>query len=125
MDALKRFRGVGVPRAFANHKTPEGAAYRTYVTAILARLTLPADAMTTLREAGRLAVELQCAGAELEAERRGHKARRVIARLRRQMVTMRTQLLTMERRLEELAASAPRQSFRDRLAEKAGKETTP
>lgn len=129
MDALKRFRGVGVPRAFANHKTPEGAAYRRYVTAILARLgPLPADAATTLREAGRLAVELQCMGAELEAARgrvrRRAAARRDASRLRRQMVPMRTQLLTLERRLEELAASAPRRSFRDRLADEAAATTT-
>jgi len=48
-----------IPRAFANHRTKVGAAYRLIVQAKLARLgTLPADARPVLRDSGRLAVEL-------------------------------------------------------------------
>jgi hypothetical protein len=92
-----------IPRAFKNHKTPEGFAYAAYLTALMARLgPLPDDASPTLREAGRLAVELAAMGRELEAARARNR-RRDVSRLRRGMVPMRTQLLTMERRLEELA----------------------
>jgi hypothetical protein len=74
-----------------------------YVTALLGRLgSLPADAFPTLREAGRLAVELEAMGRELETAR-ARRRRRDVARLRRQMVPTRTQLITLERRLEELA----------------------
>lgn len=101
-------RGVRIPRAYANHKTPEGAAYRAYVAGILERLgELPADALPTLREAGRLVVELAAMGRELEAAQQ-RRARREISRLRRQLTPARTQLLTLERRLEELAAARPR-----------------
>lgn len=114
MDALKP-GGVRIPRAFADHRTAAGYAYRVYITGLLARLgSLPPDASPTLREAGRLAVELEAMGRELDAARgrptsaRGdskldQRARRDVARLRRQMVSMRGQLLAMERRLEELA----------------------
>ena len=95
----------GIPRAFKSHKTPEGHAYRLYVTAIVRRLgDLPADARPTLREVGRLSVELAALGFELE-QARTRKRRREVSRLRRAMVPMRTQLVNMERRLEELARS--------------------
>jgi len=106
-----RVGSAGIPRAFANHRSRVGHAYRTYLEGILARLgPLPADARPTLRECGRLSVELEAMGLELEAARELHR-RRDVARLRRQMVPMRTQLLTLERRLEELAqhGSAARQ----------------
>lgn len=103
---MRALRG-GIPRAFANHKTPDGAAYRAYVTAIVRQLgTLPDQAATTLREAGRLSVELNRTGQELEAAT-ARRRRRDASRLRRQMIPMRTQLLTLERRLEELAGRRP------------------
>lgn len=113
MRRLKSAVGA-IPRAFANHRTPEGHAYRVYLTGILVRLgPLPKDAAPTLREVGRLTIELDAMGRELEAAR-GRSRRRDVARLRRQMVPMRTQLLTLERRLEERAASRPRStSFAD------------
>ena len=94
----------GIPRAFKSHKSPEGHAYRLHVTAIVRRLgDLPADARPTLREVGRLSVELAALGFELE-QARARKRRREVSRLRRAMVPMRTQMLTLERRLEELAS---------------------
>ena len=106
----RRLRG-GIPRAFTSHKTPEGAAYRRYVRAKVEQLfgagqDAPISCEVTLREAGRLTVELQASGRELE-DARAHKRRRDVARLRRQMIPMRTQLLALERRLEELAAPRP------------------
>jgi hypothetical protein len=102
-----------IPRAFKNHKTPEGAAYRDYVRALLRRLggSLPDDARVTLREAGRLAVELQSMGRDLEAAR-ARRRRRDVHRLRRAMVPARTQLIRLEERLEQLAAASRSSSVR-------------
>jgi hypothetical protein len=58
-------------------------------------------------EAGRLAVELQRLSAALD-EAVARKRRRDTSRLRRQLTVVRTQTWTAERRLEELAKSAPR-----------------
>lgn len=102
MHALKR-AGVAIPRAFKNHRSPEGRAYREYVEGILARLApLPAVALPTLREAGRTAVELERLSADLE-QARGRNRRRDAARARREQFKLREQLVRLERRLEELA----------------------
>lgn len=107
MRALRTAMGA-IPRAFSNHRTPEGAAYRAYLSGLLGRLgPLPPSATPTLREVGRLAVELDAMGRELE-EARGRKRRREMSRLRRQMVPMRSQLVALEQRLERLAAEQPR-----------------
>jgi hypothetical protein len=96
-----------IPRAFRNHRTPEGYAYRTYLCGILARLgPLGPDAAPTLRAVGTLVVDLEAMGRELE-DARLRKRRRDMARLRRQMVPMRTQLKTLEERLEAMAARRP------------------
>ena len=65
--------------------------------------------MPTLREAGRLAVDLNAAGYELDAARRA-KRRKDVARLRRQLTSMRGQFLTLERRLEEMASKDTQES---------------
>jgi hypothetical protein len=78
---------------------------------------LPADASPSLREAGKLCVELEAMGRELEAAR-GRNRRRDVARLRRLMIPMRTQLLTLERRLEELRRQ-PKPSLAEVLAARA------
>lgn len=104
---MRSLKGA-IPRAFTSHKSPDGYAYRCYVGAILAQHgwtaagTCPPAAIVTLREAGRLAVELQACGRDLEAARAKRRLKDV-ARLRKQMTPMRTQLLALERRLEELA----------------------
>lgn len=83
MRALRSAIGA-IPRAFANHRTPAGYAYRVYLTALVARLgSLPKAAGPTLREVGRLVVELEAMGRELEAAR-GRSRRRDVGRLRRQ-----------------------------------------
>jgi hypothetical protein len=106
---MRRLRG-GIPRAFTSHKGADGYAYRRYCRAIVERLgELPAGAEVTLREAGRLTVELQACGRELEIAR-SRKRHRDAARLRKQMTPMRTQLITLEQRLEELAKGARRQN---------------
>lgn len=106
----------GMPRAFKNHRTPEGRAYRAYIQAIQDRLgPLPADARRVLRDAGRLNRDLEAMGFELDTARELHR-RRDVARLRRQMVPMRTQLLALEHRLEELA-QAGSNGRRDPLAD--------
>jgi hypothetical protein len=53
MDAL-RPSGIRIPRAFKNHKTPDGRIYRRYLVSLIARLgSLPPYAEPTLKEAGR------------------------------------------------------------------------
>jgi hypothetical protein len=99
-----------VPRAFRDHRTHDGRAYRAYCRGVTARLgELPPDALPTLREAGRCAVELERLGFDLEAARarRRPPGRRDASRIRRQLVTLRTQLVTLERRLEEHAQARP------------------
>lgn len=102
---MRALRGR-IPRAYKSHKSPEGWAYREYVVALVRRCgweaAIPAEARPTLREAGRLSVELAALGFELEAAR-ARKRRRDVSRLRRQMVPMRTQLIKLEERLEALA----------------------
>lgn len=96
--------GVAIPRAFRNHRSKDGHRYRAHVCAILARLgDLPADARPTLREAGRLAVELEHLAGELETAR-SRRRQGEMRRVRRQQFAMREQLTRLERRLEELAA---------------------
>ena len=70
---------------------------------------MPAIALTTLREAGRAAVELERLGLDLEAARARNR-RRDAARIRRQQFMLREQLARLERRLEELSAKRNGQS---------------
>ena len=94
--------GVRIPRAFADHRTVAGHRYRAYTTAILARLgPLSADGMVTLREAGRVVVELELLSEDLEAVR---KDRRAAERIRRRQFALREQLGRLEGRLESLTA---------------------
>ena len=103
MRALKAQNGR-IPRGYPDHRRLEGRQYTAYCRAVLARFgPLPDVALPTLREAGRLVVELDAIGREL-ALARTRRRRRDAARLRRQMTPMRTQLLKLEERLEHLAA---------------------
>ena len=102
MRALKSPIGV-IPRAFRNHRTPEGYAFRVYCLAAQAQWgPLPAVARVTLKEAGRASVELERLAVALEAAT-ARKQRRECARLRKQTFMLREQLARLERRLEELA----------------------
>ena len=104
-----------IPRAFANHRTKVGAAYRLIVQAKLARLgTLPADARPVLREWGRLACELELLGERLDAVRALKQPRRAeLRRLQSESRKCRVQLLMYERRLDELAAATKPEGTRD------------
>jgi hypothetical protein len=98
----------GIPRAFKNHKNPDGFAYRAYVVALKKRLPgLPTHAAPTLREAGLTVVDLTRARAELEelrARRGPGKRKGQERRVRAEQRKLRVQLLMLERRLEDLAA---------------------
>lgn len=115
MTALKRGRGPAIPRAFKDHRTHAGRAYRAHLAALIARLgQLPADAAPTLREAGRAAVELERLGQDLETARARHRQRDA-ARARRAQFMLREQLVRLERRLEELAKDQPRPGLAERF----------
>ena len=119
MRALRHPNGV-LPRGYLDHRTTDGRLYTSYLRAILDRLgPLPKSADPSLREVGRLVVELQVVGRELDVAKTSPKRRRDVARLRRQMVPMRTQLITLERRLEELATDRPTSSLTDFLSQRA------
>jgi len=97
----------GVPRAWRNHKTPEGATYREYCQAIVQGfkrrgLSLPKEGMPTLKEAGMVVIELGRLHRDAQSPRRTQLERR---RLRREVRGLRVQLVALERRLEEIAKS--------------------
>jgi len=98
-----------IPRAFANHRTPEGAAYRLYCQGKLARLgPLPDDARPLLREAGRITVELDLLGRRRDAIRAFKKPRKLeLRQLGSESRKLRVQLLMLERRLDDMAAASP------------------
>ena len=99
---MRRLAG-GFLRTFANHRTPEGYAYREILRAKVEALgPLPKDARVTLREYGRLVLDMQRLHEEQDrAVARGHvtMARRIAKRL----TPMRTQLAAVEERLDGLA----------------------
>lgn len=100
----------GIPRGFQNHRTRNGGIYRAYCRGIVERHgggPLPADVLPLLREAGRLAVDLERLAAALETAITARR-RRDQARIRRQQTISRTQLLTFEQRLEERLAGRVR-----------------
>lgn len=97
-----------IPRAFGNHKTPEGRIYGAYVRALQERLgPLPASAAPLLRQAGRLLVEIQ--GIESDYDKARARSRQTdMRRLRRHLTGARALLLKTEERLETIAAREPR-----------------
>ncbi len=104
MLALRHKNGQ-LPRGYADHRTSEGRLYTSYLRAILDRLgPLPKSADPTLRDVGRLVVELEGMGLELAAAKSSPKRRMDVNRLRRQMVAMQKNLLKLELRLEDLAS---------------------
>ncbi len=90
-----------IPRAIANHKTPEGWAYGSYCRSQIARLgPIPHDAKPTLREAGLVVVDLIRARENLERVQkpRFYEAKR---RYAREILHLRHMLMLLERRLEQ------------------------
>src|SRR5262245_1353071 len=104
---MRRLRSPegAIPRGMLDHRTNDGRRYTAYCRTVLATYgVLPAIAQTTLREAGRAAVELERLGLALERAR-ARKRRSEVARLRRASFALREQLARLERRLAELAAT--------------------
>jgi hypothetical protein len=111
---MKALRG-GISRAFRDHRTPEARRYRGYCLDFIDRVgALPRSAWPSLKAAGVAVVELDRLTLDLDVARAGRR-RRDQNRIRRQMVILRTQLVTLERRLEELAAARPAESFTEAL----------
>ena len=100
-----------IPRGMRNHRSVAGRESSTYLRGLMERLgALPAGCAATLRQAGRLHVELLALEAEYDkamAQRRLTVARR----LRRSMTGSRVLLLRLEERLEHLAAMAEPAAF--------------
>jgi hypothetical protein len=104
---MRRLRSpIGViPRAYPDSRKVEARRYREYcITVQEAWGPLPPIALSTLREAGRAAVELEKLGNELEAARARNRLRDA-RRIRRDQFALREQLQRLERRLEELGSS--------------------
>jgi len=102
MHALKP-QGVRIPRVFRNHKGSDGRLYCHYVLSVLARLgSLPPFAEPTLKEAGRIVVQLEHLAQELEAAE-ARKRRRDISRCRKHQFMLREQLSRLETKLEAIA----------------------
>ena len=94
-----------IPRGFPDHRGADAKRYRAYCLAIQAAWgPLPAVAASTLREAGRAAVELERLGFDLESARRRKRVREART-IRKQQFMLREQLARLERRLEELGTS--------------------
>jgi hypothetical protein len=111
MRALRAPVGA-IPRGYRDHRTQEGKLYTEYCRAQQAQNgPLPLVATPTLREAGRLSVDLVLLGRDLELAR-ARKQRREVARILKRQFMAREQLARLERRLEELGAQRPP----DRLA---------
>jgi hypothetical protein len=96
-----------IPRGFADHRSRYGRIYAEYLRDLLARLgPLPPSAKPTLREVGRLAVDMY----RLREEQDAAMARRrltVARKVDRRLTPIRSQLIALEQRLEALATAQP------------------
>jgi hypothetical protein len=98
----------GVPRGYANHKSPEAWRYRQFCLAKVARYgKLSGDALIILREAALCTIELERLHTQAEHAHLKNR-RRDASRLARTIASARKQLLDLERRLEELAVHGNR-----------------
>lgn len=112
MRRLKSPIGV-IPRGFADHRRADARRYREYCLAIQEQYgPLPAIALPSLREAGRVAVELESMAGDLQ-EAHKRKQRRAASRIRRQQFAHREQLARLERRLAELAPAKRNRGLKD------------
>jgi hypothetical protein len=113
-----------IPRGFPDHRGADAKRYRAYCLAIQDQWgPLPAVATSTLREAGRAAVELERLGFDLESARRRKRVREART-IRKQQFMLREQLARLERRLEELGATRtadPLRAVRLAVAEAANR----
>lgn len=98
--------GTAIPRGYVDQRKRAARYYTQYVAGVLDSLgSLPRMAMPTLREAGRVAVELETLHHAAEALADSPKRRHELRRLQRRKISLRSQLLALERRIEELAAA--------------------
>lgn len=92
----------GIPRAFQSHRTANGATYGRFLRGVLKRLgPLPEDAIPTLKELGRLTVDLDRLHDELQAAlaKQDGKAARAIRSQRNQA---QKQLRGLQRSVERM-----------------------
>ena len=105
---MKPLKG-SIPRPCADCRTADAKACTRDMRALVERLgALPDSARPTLQSWGVVVLELTRQTRELDRclkRRRMRQARQI----RRHMTVLRTQLLTLEARLEDLAASMPRE----------------
>jgi hypothetical protein len=93
-----------IPRGLKDHRGTAGKAYTAYCRSMVERLgQLPPHAMPTLRECGRVVLELERVHGEIDTARAKSNRRREERRLRRVAASLRGQLMALERRLEEIA----------------------
>jgi hypothetical protein len=120
----------GEPRALADHRSRDGYAYRQYCQAWLARAggALPREALSTLREAGLVMLDLSRLRADLEglrARRGGGVRRKEERRLRTELRKTRVQQVFLERRLESLMVANGHGDPLDALARDASRQERP
>ena len=117
-----------IPRALRSHRSTEGAVYRAYCRAKIARLgALPPDARPWLKAAGLLVLDLDRLGAEAEAiravlsncagRRARDRARVQLRQLERRAARLRASLEGAERRIEELAGERRQPDLARAIAE--------
>lgn len=106
---MRRLKGA-IPRGTKDHRTSEGILYRESVRAIQERYRLDRAARPLLREYGLLCVDLERLAEQIEVARTRTNRPIDLRRLLRQQRIARSQLLGIERRLEELAGTARRNS---------------
>jgi len=110
-----------IPRAFKNHKSPEGRAYSAYCRGKLARYgktTCPPDVRPTLREAGKVNAELERLSLLEEVVRAKRNRKTEGRRLRREISLLRLTFNRLDERLDLLLGNGDGKDL-DILAELA------
>ena len=88
----------------ADHRSTVGRLYAADCRAIVARYRVGPEGRHWVKEHGRVAVELDRVGSDIERlYLRPNPKLRDLRRLKREQRILRTQLLALERRLEELS----------------------
>ena len=106
-----------IPRAFADHRTAKGHAYRREYAAIVARFPgLPPAAERWVKEAALAAVEL-----DLAAEAQEHATPRTAASLGHLRARLRQQLLDLEERLAALVPKPAAPTLEELIARAQGR----
>jgi hypothetical protein len=105
---LVRGLAGGIPRAFQSHRTANGALYGRFLRGVLQRLgPLPADATPTLKELGRLVVDLDRLDKDLQAALAKPDSKEARA-IRSQRYQAHKQLRSLSRSVERMVLGGPR-----------------